>query len=70
MFEVLVRDGARTLIDGVGGSFKADSAIFAKAVVCKNGVKLAMKKCYNKVVLEIDSENLFGYLTKGDADKN
>ena len=51
------------LVDG-------DSASVVEALACREGLKLALRRKYSKVIFETDSDSLFSYLTMPKVSPN
>ncbi|XVF61200.1 hypothetical protein PTKIN_Ptkin08bG0110800 [Pterospermum kingtungense] len=62
--ELVARDFFGMVIARNEEKVRWDSSILVEAIACREGIKLAIEKRFEKVVFETDSENLFHYITK------
>ena len=52
---VVVRNAEGCLVDGCCEAVKADNSLVVEAIAVRKGLKVAIEKKYQKVVLEMDS---------------
>ncbi|XWS28633.1 hypothetical protein CRYUN_Cryun25bG0087700 [Craigia yunnanensis] len=60
---VVIRDSEGRTMDGACCRFLADCALQAEAMAVKKGVSLTIEKRWKRVIVEIDSSELFLVLT-------
>ena len=61
---VVVRNDSGSLVDGVYGMVKVESALIAEALAVREGTKMAIIKGYQKVELEMCSLIIYNEITK------
>ena len=67
---VVVRNVKGVLVDGYSGRVKADNELVVEAMTVRKGIKLVLKKKFQKMVVEMDSKIVYDEIVNEKKERN